>query len=209
MAALRICGFHGKVIGVMNDQPKGIAEILKEQFALLAILVLLAGTVYADGYYGSFGLKLSSLGFSSSYVIYRGFTVILDCIWVGTPYLLSAIWFAVDEILLRPRNNLKAFRVMVVYFVVLLVLVSTYLLAHLAGVERANKDMHQETSTLTRIKTSKPSIDGCGPDACRILFTDSDTIYILLPSPSSQTGTVPNVRWLQRKDYSEVITGTQ
>ena len=192
-----------------NEPPKGLAEILKEQLAMIALVVLLSGTVYVDSYYSQFGLKLSTLGFESSYIIYRGFTVVLNHASVALPYIVSVVWFAADEIWLRPKGNRRAFRVIAAYVVVVAVLAGSYMLARDAGVSTATADTHQETSFLLKIKTSKPLIEDCDPDACRILFADSNAIYVLKPTPLKQSASIPNIRILDRKEYSAIITGVQ
>jgi hypothetical protein len=193
----------------MNDQPKDLAEILKAQLGMVTLVVLLSGTVYADAYYSQFGLKLSSMGFSSSYVIYRGITAVLASPSVAIPYLLSVLWMLIDEFYIGKETFWRRLRMPAAYLVVLFVVASSYLLAYRAGVKRALDDMHVESSTLPRLKSSTPSIPGCEPDACRVLFTDSESIYIFQPVPASQSATVPNIRARARKAYDEIITGMQ
>lgn len=193
----------------MSDEPKDLAEILKAQLGMVALVVLLSGTVYADAYYSQFGLKLSSLGFPSSYVIYRGITAVIASPSVAIPYLLSILWMLIDEWYINERILWRRLRVPTTYFVLLLVLASSYLLAYHAGLSRALDDMRIETSTLPRLKSSVPPIAGCEPDACRVVFTDSESIYILRPVSASQPTVVPNIRALARKAYDEIITGIQ
>lgn len=193
----------------MSDQPKDLAEILKAQLGMVALVVLLSGTVYADAYYSQFGLKLSSMGFPSSYVLYRGITAVMVAPSVAIPYLLSILWMLIDEWYSDKWVLWRRLRVPTTYFVLLLVLASSYLLAYRAGVRRALDDMRMETSTLPRIKSTVPPIAGCEPDACRVVFSDSESIYILRPVSASQPSAVPNIRALARKAYDEIITGSQ
>src|SRR5580704_16765245 len=122
----------------VKEETKGLAEILKEQLALIALLLLLSGTVYADSYYAQFGIKLSSLGFSSSYLIYRACTVVIDHPWVSLPYLLSLLWFGFDEIVIRTRPGLRSLRTVAAYLALVLVIAFSYVAASRVGVSRAN-----------------------------------------------------------------------
>lgn len=193
----------------MNSDDKRLADILKEQLALVALVVLLSGTVYADAYYSQFGIKLSSLGFQSSYIVYRGFSVVLDHPSIAVPYFVSLAWFAFDEMNLRRQSAFIRFRTLAAYIMVVMVLVSSYYLAYRAGVSRSIQDMHKETSTLAKIKNSRPPIDGCAADECRVLLSDSESVYILKPSPENEKSTVPNTRILARKDYDEIVINIQ
>lgn len=191
----------------MKDDTKGLAEILKEQLALLALVLLLAGTVYADAYYAQFGIKLSSLGFSSSYLIYRAFSALTYAPLISLPYLLSLLWFGIDELVIRRRESFKVFRIIAAYIVLVLVIVFSYLCAYTAGLNRARDDMHAEKSSLSRIQSAHPSIGDCGPGDCRILTSDSENLYVIKPTPLS-SGAIPNVRILEKKNYDELIVGS-
>jgi hypothetical protein len=193
----------------MNDQPKDIAKILKGQLGMVALVVLLSGTVYADTYYSRFGLKLSSMGFSTSYIIYRGITAVIASHAVAIPYLLSVVWLVIDDLYLRSREGWHWFRIPAAYLLVVLVLASSYFLSYRAGLKKTNDDMHTETSSLVRLKSSSPKISDCEPDVCRVVFSDSEIIYLLEPVPASQAAVVPNIRALQRKAYDAIITGVQ
>jgi hypothetical protein len=57
---------------------KSTVSVLKEQFAMIAILVVLIGTVYTDSYYAGFGLRYQSLNLPAAHILYRGFTAIVD-----------------------------------------------------------------------------------------------------------------------------------
>jgi hypothetical protein len=190
----------------MNDPPKEISELLKGQLGMIALIVLLSGTVYADVYYAQFGLKLSSMGFSSTYLIYRGITAVLTSPLITFPYLFSMIWFILDATLTPSKPKWLLFRVPAAYCVIGIVLIMTYLLANHAGNQRATLDSHSETSTLPQIVSTSPAISGCDPESCRILALDSESVYVLRPTPQANLGTRSNMLILSRKDFLEIVT---
>ncbi len=190
-----------------DDKPKGIADIVKEQFALLAMLVLFTGSAYADAYYSQFAIKFSQLGFAASYVIYRGLTVPIESPLVALPYFGAVIWLVFDEAALKKSRG--AIRTAALYFAVILMLVLSYALAYSAGIAKASKDMRVDTSTLFKIKNSKPSIDGCPPDECRLVLADSEDYYILHPLGPNEAASIPNIIRIPRRSLDEIITGTQ
>jgi hypothetical protein len=192
----------------MKDDSKGLAEILKEQLALLSLVLLLTGTVYADAYYAQFGIRVVSLGFSASYLIYRAFTVVLYDPWISVPYLLSLLWFGLDEIAIRSRASLKPFRIVAAYTVLVLVIIFSYIFAFKAGIKHAKDDMYAETSSLAKIYSTQPPINGCAAGECRVLTTDSEKLYVIKPTARSSSS-IPNVRILEKKTYDEIVLGTQ
>ena len=186
-------------------QEKTIASILKEQFAILAMLVILIGTVYTDAYYSGFGLRYQSLGLPASHIIYRGFTVLLDAPYVCLPYLVAAIWLASD------RSDGSAWmarnRIWISYSLLMLVLVASYLLAVLAGQREAMRDLGLKTRLPQIIRLlPRAAEDPCASNNCRLLLIDSDYIYLFSPQPRPD---IPHIKRLDRKLFNEIDTSPE
>lgn len=193
----------------MSEKPTILptSSVLKEQFALIAILVVLIGTVYTDYYYAKFGLRYQSLNLPATHILYRGFTVLRDAPYVALPYLLSAVWLIVEGRMNRhwwTKNRLA-----ISYVVVAIVLASSYWLASAAGYRSAVADL-SEKSPLPKIRQligSSGMESPCAvPDACRLLLIDGDYIYVF--SPTANKSSVSTVIRLDKKAFSQIITST-
>ena len=176
--------------------------MLKEQFALIAILVVLIGTVYTDYYYASFGIRYQSLNLPASHILYRGFTILRDAPYVALPYLLAVILLVTD--VAAGHTWYAKNRLRLSYLVIAIVLVLSYILASVAGKNAAKTDL-STSSTLPKVKQLVGSDDSpCEPDACRLLIIDGDYLYVFVP-----TGNVPTVKRLDKRMFHEIDTGTQ
>jgi hypothetical protein len=195
---------------IISDKPSSqtTSSMLKEQFALIGVVVVIIGTVYTDYYYASFGLRYQSLGLPASHILYRGLTVLRDAPYVAIPYLLAAIWLTIDD---RTKSSwLVPNRLLISYILMVAVLFLSYLLASIAG-QRAGAHDLSVNSSLPKIKTLVTSGGTETPcstaDACRLLLIDSDYIYVFVPATCSSA--VPNIIRLEKKEFNEVSTATQ
>jgi hypothetical protein len=186
------------------------SSILKEQFALIAILVLLIGTVFTDYYYASFGIRYQSLNLPASHILYRGFSVLRACPYVCIPYVIAALWLIIDNG--ATRQWVMANRIRLSYLIVAAVLFMSYWLASVAGLQSAATDL-SASSSLPKVKLLVGTADTelanpCSvPDVCRLLLIDTDYIYVFVPATSKAT--VPNIIRLDKKAFNEISTGTQ
>jgi hypothetical protein len=190
----------------MNE--KSAASVLKEQFAMIAILVVLIGTVYTDAYYASFGLRYQSLNLPAAHIIYRGFTAVTDMPLLALPYLIGVFWLgfvstATDASRLRGR-------IWISYLMLSFILAIAYPLTTYAGLRAAKRDLGGD-STLPRVKQLLPkeaaSGTGCEvADACRLLLVDSDYLYVFVPQGTTD---VPHIKRLDRRVFHEIDTGTE
>jgi hypothetical protein len=187
---------------------KSTASILKEEFAMIAILVVLIGTIYTDSYYAGFGLRYQSLGLPAAHILYRGFTAVTDMPLLVLPYVISVFWLGFAST--GTESNRAHIRIWVSYLAIAVILATAYPLAAYAGRRAAQRDLGTE-SLLPRVKKLLPTDSATGsscevPDACRLLLVDSDYLYVFVP----QTGTdVPHVKRLDRKVFHEIDTGTR
>jgi hypothetical protein len=186
-------------------QEKTTAAILKEQFTILAMLVILIGTVYTDAYYSGFGLRYQSLGLPASHIIYRGFTVLFDAPYVCLPYIVAVIWLASDRggtSTWMARN-----RLWISYSLLALVLVTSYLLAVVAGQNLAMRDLGLK-SKLPKIIRLLPEAanNPCASNNCRLLLFDSEYIYLFVPQESPD---IPHIKRLDRKLFNEIDTSAE
>jgi hypothetical protein len=84
---------------------KSAASVMKEQFALIGMLVVLIGAVYTDSYYSGFGLRYQSLGLPASHILYRGLTAVVDMPFLVVPYVVGVGWLALAS---SPKANDRA-----------------------------------------------------------------------------------------------------
>jgi hypothetical protein len=187
---------------------KSSAAILKEQFAIIAILVVLIGTAYTDSYFAAFGLRYQSLNLSAAQILYRGLTAVIDMPFLALPYLIGVLWLGFVSAS-TDRNRLRI-RIWASYLTVALIVAIAYSLATYAGLRAGRRDLGGD-SQLPRVKQLLPREAAIGtsceaPDACRLLLVDSDYLYVFVPQGPAD---VPHIKRLDRKVFHEIDTGTQ
>jgi hypothetical protein len=190
----------------MDD--KSAASVLKEQLALIGMLVVLIGTVYTDSYYAGFGLRYQSLSLPASHILYRGLTAVVDMPILVLPYLIGVGWLAFASTA-KDGGRLRL-GVWAGYLSLTFIVAISYPLATYAGLEASKRDLGTE-SRLPRVKRLLPPEAAAGSscevaDACRLLLVDSDYLYVFVPQGPSD---VPHVKRLDRKVFREIDTGTQ
>jgi hypothetical protein len=187
---------------------KSPASVIKEQFVLIGMLVILIGTVYTNSYYSGFGLRYQSLALPASHILYRGLTAIIDMPFLAVPYLVGVGWLAFASTV--KAGNGALFPIWTGYLSLVIILAITYPLATYAGSRAARRDLGTG-STLPRVKRLLPkeaaSESSCDTaDVCRLLLVDSDYLYVFVPQGPAD---VPHLKRLDRKVFHEVDTGTQ
>lgn len=81
----------------MQDGSSNVVDItraLRDQLALISVLVLFAGIRFIEAYYWQFGIALSTIDFSVQYLIYRGLLAVFESPWIGVAYLGCVVWLA-------------------------------------------------------------------------------------------------------------------
>jgi hypothetical protein len=187
---------------------KSAASVMKEQFALIGMLVVLIGTVYTDSYYSGFGLRYQSLGLPASHILYRGITAVVDMPFLAIPYLVGIGWLTFAS--LQKVDDRALFPIWTGYLSIVFILAITYPLATYAGTRAAKRDLGTG-SKLPRIERLLPkdaaSDSSCNtPAVCRLLLVDTDYLYVFVPQDAPD---VPHVKRLNRKVFDEIDTGTQ
>jgi hypothetical protein len=184
--------------------------VLKDELVLIGILVLLVGIASTEAYYGQFGVNYQFLSLSSSHVLYRGLTVLIDAPYLFVPYVAAVLWLSMNHYaLLRGWARFPYLRLPLSYLVIMVLLLTTYPLARLAGKKEASLDIRERSCTLPRIhglitKDGKTSISKS--DNYRLLLTASDFVIIFTPLPESAEAAEPFVRRLPKGDISEFAT---
>ncbi|MGA7241463.1 MAG: hypothetical protein WBY44_37620 [Bryobacteraceae bacterium] len=168
---------------------------LKDQIALLALLVTLAGLASTEGYYARFNLQYQFLGIPASHIVYRGLGIVRSGFYVALPYLAASAWLLIIAGRATPLRT-ERFQLTLTYGVVLAVTIATYLLAWLAGSQQAGLDRVESTSTLPRVMAASmkdmPDIDA--GQKYRLLLMDNDYIVIFKPIGSAGGDQAPLIK---------------
>jgi len=188
----------------MDD--KTTSAVLKEQFAMIAILVVLIGTVYTDSYYAALGLRYQFLNLPASHIAYRGLTALVDAPYLVLPYFVGILWLGFAST--TGKANAARLRIWAGYLVIAVVVGIAYPLASYAGQRAAKRDLGND-SHLPKVKLLLPkeAANGtsCGvADTCRLLLVDSEYLYMFVPQGPND---VPHVKRLDRKVFNEIDTG--
>ena len=188
-----------------GEKPFGAAD-LKEQVALLALVVLFVGLISTEAYYAEFGVRYQDLGLPVTHFVYRGLTTLVNAYAIAALYVLAALWlFLLDALhtrISRPRA------VGGTYVLVVLLLVTGYPLARSAGLREARKDMTYGDSRLPTVECLVSAEGSCRPEyrRFRYLVTANGQIMIFLPVQRTQTATYPVIVHLPQGDVHEMRT---
>lgn len=197
-----------------NDMGTSVWEALKVQLGLVAFLVVLAGTASIEAYYTQFGLSYESLDLPADHIIYRGLTIVLAAPYVAIPYLIACGWLAYAPQIKRKLGWSDPFFVLCNYGLLIFAMVVTYILAGKAGTAAAFHDM-SEDSHFPAIKLLVPKLAGSDVpckrrDACRILHSNSNAVYVFKPIAPDLVGVaVPIIKRLEIGNYEEIDIGTR
>lgn len=168
---------------------------LKDQIALLALLVTLAGLASTEGYYTHFNLQYQFLGIPATHIVYRGISIVWSGFYVCLPYLAASSWLLIIAGRATPLRS-ERFQLTLTYAVVLVVTIATYLLAWLAGGRQADRDRVESTCTLPRVMAAAIK-DMDNIDAgkkYRLLLMDNDYIVIFQPTNSAYSDQPPLIK---------------
>ncbi len=168
---------------------------LKDQIALLALLVTLTGLASTEAYYSRFNLQYQFLGFPATHIVYRGISIVLSGFYVCVPYALASGWLLLIAGRTSPLRS-ERFQLMLTYAVVLAVTIATYALAWLAGTQQANRDRVEGTCTLTKVMAAeiKDAKDIDAGQKYRLLLIDSNYVVIFKPLESAGSAQAPLIK---------------
>ena len=193
----------------MAEKSSGAALIgpLKDQIALLALLVTLAGLASTEAYYARFNLQYQFLGLPASHIVYRGISIVRSGFYVCLPYLLASGWLMV----VASRTALlhsERIQLTLTYLIVLVVTITTYALAWLAGAQQADRDRVEGTCTLPKVMAEVmkdlPDIDA--GQKYRLLLMDNDTIVIFKPLASPGSDRSPLIKRVSKDAVRTIET---
>jgi hypothetical protein len=177
--------------GTTGEKSSGATLIgpLKDQIALLALLVTLAGLASTEAYYSRFNLQYQFLGFPATHIVYRGISIVLSGFYVCLPYMLASGWLIMMASRGSPLRS-ERFQLMLTYLVVLTVTIATYALAWIAGAQQADRDRVEDTCTLPKVMVAeiKDAKDIDAAQKYRLLLIDSSYIIIFKPLESATSG---------------------
>lgn len=178
---------------------------LKDQIALLALLVTLAGLASTEAYYARFNLQYQFLGLPASHIVYRGISIVRSGLFVCLPYLLASSWLLLVASRIAPLHS-ERIQLTLTYFIVLVVTIATYGLAWLAGSQQAGRDRVESTCTLPKVMAASmkdlPDIDA--GQKYRLLLMDNDTIVVFKPLGSASSDQAPLIKRIA-KDAVRII----
>lgn len=180
----------------------GVSAALKDQLALISLLVLFAGFVATDTYYAAFGLRFQLLGLSLQNLTYRGLTALVTNWLIGLVYLISILWLAVaPKLAAHGTFRWRKWIQPATYGVILCVLVAAYFGAIAAGRNAALRDMGV-ASTLPIIKSISDS-KGDSYSGFRLLLSDQNQV-VVLKTVTNPDVDVPLIHILRRTDVSQI-----
>ncbi len=168
---------------------------LKDQIALLALLVTLAGLASTEAYYARFNLQYQFLGLPATHIVYRGISIVLSGVYVCLPYLAACAWLLMIAGRATPIRS-ERFQLMLTYLVVVGVMIATYAFAWIAGAGQANRDRIEATCSLPKVMAAevKDSSDIDAGQRFRLLLTDSDSIVLFKPMESEDASKAPLIK---------------
>jgi hypothetical protein len=190
-----------------DTEPKGLGETLKEQIALVTLLVIFVGICATDAYYGTLSLGYQFLDLPSSHLVYRGITIIASAPWILIPYLLATFWVAADDIPAF-RRWIGGARLPAAYLLVVGLLGITFPMARCAGRRAAHADLCESTSTLPRIAylESKSGTIETIASRYRLLLRQSGSIIYFQPLTDCHGAALPNVKHLSDSEIAKFET---
>ncbi len=185
-----------------SKEPKKPGESLigplKDQIALIALLVTLAGLASTEAYYARFNVQYQFLSLPATHIVYRGIGVALSRPYVSIPYVIASGWILLvssGRLLTRSQR----FELPLTYVVIFLSTISTYLIARVAGTQQADADRVEQTCTLPRVMAAEikdmPDID-IG-QKLRLLTIDANYVIVFKPV-NDATARIPLVKRISK-----------
>jgi hypothetical protein len=172
---------------------------LKDQIALLALLVTLAGLASTEGYYTRFNLQYQFLGIPASHIVYRGLSIVRSGFYVCLPYLAASGWLLIIAGRVTPLRSERV-QLTLTYAVVLAVTIATYGLAWLAGWQQASRDRVESTCTLPKVMaaTLKDMQNIDSGQKYRLLLMDNDSVVIFKPVDNAGGNQAPLIKRISK-----------
>lgn len=182
-----------------------LASALKDQIALVSLLVLFAGFVSTDTYYAAFGLRYQTLDLPLDHLMYRGVTALFHSRLLGVTYLAVVAWLAAGAPFAAQRIHLSELSVRVVsYAIIALSVLAAYYAGINEGQTAAVQDRNVSTSQLPTVQSVRST--GLSCDSCqgwRMLSAGKDQIVLF--QPVSSASAVPFTHLVRADSVHELV----
>lgn len=188
---------------------KSMSEILKEQLALIGLLVLFVGIVSTETYYAWFGLRYQLLDVPATHLLYRGITSLVGEPLLALPYLVAVGCLCLDDQATRRNWSIRSVSVPLTYAVLVGLIAASYYGALHAANAAAQRDATAATSTLPRLLLAQPGVHQCEMDqdisTYRILRLTDDQLLAIRPG-EADADVRPALRHFPRGCFGAITT---
>lgn len=185
-----------------------LAAAIRDELLLLGSLVVLVGIASLEAYYSAFGLRYQFIGMPSSHILYRGLTILLDAPLLLVPYTIAATWILIDRYAATDSWVMRA-RAPMTYVLIVVLLLGTYPLARMAGLDQARQDMVEATTSLPRVLSILlENGESFEPERgeYRLLLVSADELVVFLPEERRVRDAVPNVIHIKKSTVNTFNT---
>jgi hypothetical protein len=181
-----------------------LASALKEQLALMTVLVLFAGLVSTETYYAAFGIRYQLLELSVSHLVSRGMTAVLDSPFLLVAYVAALFWLSFGAGWFGARRPSWSRLVQpATYGLVFAIIVVAYLTSVSAGRDAARRDLGAMTSLLPVVQAMKSTDGRTLPYVgYRLLTAGNETVVVFKPIGSPAES--PFIHLLKREDVGDI-----
>lgn len=193
----------------LSSEPKSLGEILKEQLLLVGFLVLYAGIVTTDAYYGTLSVGYQFLSLPASHLIYRGVTTLAEIPALLIVYAVAVAWLMLDDHLIRTTAKYSKCRAPAAYALIMLLLTVTFPLARRGGVRAAQRDLWDGTSTLPRVHVvTTAGEDLRAEDRWRLVLQSTGRVAVVqILTPTETTlNAKPIIRYFPESELKSMET---
>ena len=185
-------------------------KALKENLALLSLMVVLAGTSSSDSYYAVFGVRYQSLDLPASHILFRGLTAVWGYPPLGIAYLAALAIMAGQSRVAVLLGGLDRVRWLNHAAIVLAVVVA-WAGGNRAGSQAARQDASSASSSLPLIsridlKAATPAHVPSSPaEGYRLLLQDKGGIrfFKALEHPATES---PLVHYMSTEAIDAITT---
>ena len=182
-----------------------IGPIIRDEIALLGLLVLFIGIVSTDHYYQQFGLRYQFLGLPSFHIAYRGLTAMMSEPSLIVPALIGALWLNSDMVLKSSKlSRFRGFRVPIRYLLLLFTIAASYPLAARAGMRLALLDYQENTCRMPMVEIDTPTgpVEPENGGYYRLLNADANYVMVFAPLQDGEIASAPNIRFFRKEEVS-------
>ena len=186
-----------------KEESKSLFSNIKEELALITLVILATGLIFVDAYYQTYGLRVDSFSGNSLMLVYKGLLMTINYPIIFLPYAITIAIPSIDIYLAKTKWWLK-FKRPIAYTILFFILYFAYCLATNLGVRRGRQDMVLNTTHLSKIQVLETKSDTTqAPEQILLLLaTDNDFIYVFEPTPNLEN----QIPVIQRISKGEVLS---